>query len=125
VVQALAISPNYETDGVLYAGTDQGGLFRSEDRGGTWQPAGSTLRDACVNAIALSPRYGEDRVVVMATDAMVYLSADGGHTWRDQVQAPGALCLAITPAFSAQDPILVGLAEDGILRLTQDLMVWK
>jgi photosystem II stability/assembly factor-like uncharacterized protein len=125
VVQSLAISPEFSTDGVLYAGTEQGGLFRSDDRGLTWQPAGSTLRDACVNAIVLSPRYGEDHVVVMATDSMVYLSRDGGHTWRDQVQAPGALCLAITPVFSAQDPVLVGLAENGMLRLTQDLMAWK
>jgi photosystem II stability/assembly factor-like uncharacterized protein len=125
VVQSLAISPEYGTDGALYAGTDQAGLFRSGDRGVTWQPAGPTLRDACVNAIVLSPRYGEDHVVALATDSMVYLSPDSGQTWSRQAQAPGALCLAITPAFSAQDPMLVGLAEDGILRLTQALSEWR
>jgi photosystem II stability/assembly factor-like uncharacterized protein len=125
VVQALAISPAYATDGVLYAGTEQGGLFRSEDRGVTWQPAGPTLRDACVNALVLSPRYPEDQVVILITESMVYLSQDGGRTWSREAGAPAALCLAIPPAFAAQDPVLVGLAEEGMLRLTQDLREWK
>jgi photosystem II stability/assembly factor-like uncharacterized protein len=122
VVQCLACSPDYGADGVLYAGTELNGLFRSEDRGITWQPVGSTLPDPCVNAVALSPRYHEDHTVLIATNSAVYLSRDAGHTWSHHAEAPDALCLAITPSFSAGDLVLVGLAEHGVLRLTQKLL---
>jgi photosystem II stability/assembly factor-like uncharacterized protein len=82
-----------EADGVLYAGGDPGVLFESRDEGlswelnrglwehpsrASWQPGGGGL---CVHSIATWP--GEpDRLAVAVSAAGVWLSEDGGRTWR-------------------------------------------
>ena len=82
-----------EADGTLYAGGDPGVLFASRD-GGTswqlnrglwehptresWQPGGGGL---CLHSIATWP--GEpDRLAVAISAAGVWLTDDGGVTWR-------------------------------------------
>ena len=37
-ILTLALSPAFATDNTLYAGTEQAGLYRSTDRGASWQP---------------------------------------------------------------------------------------
>jgi len=124
-VQCLAISPAFGDDGVLFAGTVAAGLFRSRDRGATWHAVGPAQRDACVNGIALSPGFADDHTVLLVTDAAVYVSGDAGETWALRVEAPGALCLALAPAFPSGGPALVGLSHDGILRSNEALADWQ
>jgi photosystem II stability/assembly factor-like uncharacterized protein len=82
-----------EPDGQMYAGGDPGVLFESGDGGRTWQvnrglwehptrekwqPGGGGL---CLHSIA--PWPGEpDRVAVAISAAGVWLTDDGGATWR-------------------------------------------
>jgi photosystem II stability/assembly factor-like uncharacterized protein len=82
-----------EADGVLYAGGDPGVLFESRDGGATWelnrglwehptrgdwQPGGGGL---CLHSIVTWP--GEpDRLAVAISAAGVWLTDDGGVTWR-------------------------------------------
>ena len=82
-----------EADGTLYAGGDPGVLFESQDGGASWdlnrglwehpsrerwQPGGAGL---CVHSIVTWP--GEpDRLAVGISAAGVWLSDDGGATWR-------------------------------------------
>ncbi len=82
-----------ESDGVVYAGGDPGVLFESSDGGATWalndglwsqpsrsqwQPGGGGL---CLHSIATWP--GEpDRVAVAISAAGMWLTEDGGSTWR-------------------------------------------
>lgn len=67
-VTALAASPTYADDGVLWAATDRG-LFRSEDRGLTWQQAAALPDDLPV--VTLLP--GTDYVAAVGL---------GGQVWR-------------------------------------------
>ncbi len=83
-----------EREGTLYAGGDPGVLFESDDGGegwelnrglwehpsrASWQPGGAGL---CVHSIATWP--GEpDRLAVGISAAGVWLSDDGGSTWRN------------------------------------------
>jgi photosystem II stability/assembly factor-like uncharacterized protein len=83
-----------ESDGVLYAGGDPGVLFESRDGGttwelnrglwehptrGNWQPGGGGL---CLHSIVTWP--GEpDRLAVAVSAAGVWLTDDGGTTWRN------------------------------------------
>jgi hypothetical protein len=80
-------------DGKLYAGGDQGVLFRSDDAGATWelnrtlwehptrpswQPGAGGL---CLHSIA--PWPGEpDRLALGISAVGVWLTEDGGTTWR-------------------------------------------
>ena len=77
----------------LFAGIDPAGLFRSEDRGGSWQPVDglnehptrSTWEPSkgcfAVHSIYIDPQ--EPGTVVAAVSAGgVYRSEDGGETWQ-------------------------------------------
>jgi photosystem II stability/assembly factor-like uncharacterized protein len=83
-----------EADGALYAGGDPGVLFESRDGGVSWelnrglwehpsrrlwQPGGGGL---CLHSIATWPG-DPDRLAVGISAAGVWLSDDGGRTWRN------------------------------------------
>jgi hypothetical protein len=86
-----------EADGTLYAGGDPGVLFESRD-GGTswelnrglwehpsrkfWQPGGAGL---CLHSIATWPG-DPDRLAVGISAAGVWLTDDGGATWRSGIE---------------------------------------
>jgi hypothetical protein len=80
-------------DGVLYAGAEPAGLFRSADAGKTWThvkglrdhpsrpewvPGGGGL---ILHSMAIDPENG-DRLWVAISTAGVFHSADGGQTWE-------------------------------------------
>lgn len=81
-----------EAPGVVYAGTEPGGLFRSEDGGETfelvrplwdhptrerWEPGGGGL---AVHTVVTDPRDAGS-VTVAVSAGGVYRTADGGATW--------------------------------------------
>jgi hypothetical protein len=94
------IEPGHaDQPGVLWCGTIPGGLFRSDDRGDSWQlvealwnlPArlkwfGGGYDDAGVHSICVDPR-GADRLVVGISCGGAWRTDDGGATW--QVAANG------------------------------------
>ncbi len=88
----LAPGGNDEPD-VVYAGVEPAALFRSEDGGrsfslvralwdhphrGSWQPGGGGL---CLHTVLVHPDDPE-RLLVAVSAAGVYLSNDGGGSWR-------------------------------------------
>lgn len=79
--------------GVVYAGTQPAGLFRSEDWGESWAPVetlnrhpyreywgGSGGGDSALHSIEVDPRSPEHVYVSVATGGS-YVTADGGKTW--------------------------------------------
>lgn len=75
-VRCLAVDPL--NPAAVYAGTNQHGMMRSDDRGETWQPAG--LSDQNIRAIAASPTQA-GVVYVGVKPPALYVSRDGGQTW--------------------------------------------
>jgi len=88
----LAPGPKDQPD-VVYAGVEPAALFRSEDGGGTfslveglwhhphrpqWVPGGGGL---CLHTVLVHPTDPE-RLLVAISAAGVYLSEDGGGSWR-------------------------------------------
>ena len=96
LVKIWVIVPG-ERDGQLYLGGDPGVLFESEDSGASWhlneglwqepsrprwQPGGGGL---CLHSIV--PWPGDpDRVAVAVSAAGVWLTDDGGRSWRQGVE---------------------------------------
>ena len=92
LVRIWVIAPG-ERDGLLYAGGDPGVLFESRDGGaswelnealwnhptrGLWQPGGGGL---CLHSIV--PWPGDpNRLLVAVSAAGVWLTDDGGSSWR-------------------------------------------
>jgi hypothetical protein len=62
----------------LYAAMKQG-LFRSSDRGASWQNIGGSLGDTNVTALAVSPM---GRIFAATARTGVFASDDNGTTWR-------------------------------------------
>jgi hypothetical protein len=77
-VRCLAADP-YNRN-VVYAGTQDNGVLRSDDRGKTWQPSG--IESQIVKAIAVSPV--EPGLIVAGTKPPgIFVSRDGGQNWTE------------------------------------------
>ena len=62
----------------VYVVTRPGGLFKTENRGGSWEPLASEIEDEKVTVAAdpFQPGY-----VYLAVDRL-YRSTDGGESWK-------------------------------------------
>jgi photosystem II stability/assembly factor-like uncharacterized protein len=123
-VLSLAVSPDYTDDddgGVLFAGTESCGLFRSDDRGYTWTRLGEHAVVDAVNGILLSPEFCARPDVLAVLNTALLVSRDGGQSWADwqagRAFGQGLTCAAAPQGLDPGAPLLVGLAEGGILRM--------
>ncbi|MFI7025933.1 WD40/YVTN/BNR-like repeat-containing protein [Micromonospora sp. NPDC049900] len=110
------------SDGVLFAGTGEAqpgggsitfggdGVYRSSDRGATWQRVG--LADShAIGRFAVDPS-DEDRVFAAASGNLfvpggergVYLTEDGGDTWRQVLAPPNDTTGATEVVIDPTDP---------------------
>jgi photosystem II stability/assembly factor-like uncharacterized protein len=120
-VLSLALSPDYANDGALFAGTESCGLFHSGDRGQAWTGLGEGAIAEAVNGIVLSPQFPAtpDTLVMLSTALLV--SRDGGLSWSkwktDLSIEQGVVSLAAPQGLDPDAPLLLGLAEGGVLRI--------
>jgi len=126
-VISLALSPGYADDGVLFAGTESHGLFGSDDRGRTWSRLAEAAITGAVNAIVLSPQFpARPDLLVMLSDALL-VSRDGGGTWSDWKPGlaleEGMASVAAPQGLDPDAPLLIGLAEGGVLLLGERVPV--
>lgn len=117
-VACLALSPEFDDDGIAFAcSAADGRLWCTVDRGRSWEPAGSPgepgLAGRCVTAVAVSPSFGEDAVVVAATaDGAVSRSDTGGARWERVGRLPRGpvATLFLSPSFALDGQILAACA---------------
>ncbi|MEM9487401.1 MAG: YCF48-related protein, partial [Cyanobacteria bacterium P01_F01_bin.116] len=77
----IALSNNFQTDQTVFLGGFNG-LYKSTDLGHSWQEL-ETLSTGTVISMDVSPNYGEDGTLAIATYVgKVMLSDDQGETWR-------------------------------------------
>ncbi len=78
------LSALHTAEGMLLAGGPQGQLLYSNDGGATWyQGRAPQLHQALVSALAVSPAFRRDGVVLAGTDgAGVLRSTNGGTDWQ-------------------------------------------
>ncbi len=90
-----SVAPGHESQpGVVFAGTQPAGLFRSEDWGQSWRPVEGINRhpnrqywtgtgggDSCIHSIQVDPRDPE-RIYLCVGAGGSYQSKDNGKTWE-------------------------------------------
>jgi photosystem II stability/assembly factor-like uncharacterized protein len=90
-----SVTPGHESQaGVVFAGTQPAGLFRSEDWGESWEPVESINRhpsrrywsgtgggDSCVHSVHVDPR-DPDHIYLCIASGGTYESKDNGETWQ-------------------------------------------
>ena len=112
-VSIVAISP-HSADRVLAASVSEG-LFATTDGGAVWSQWLRT--DAPITAVAYAPDH--DGIVAVGDESgRLHLSSDSGATWQTTglVEAGAIRSIALSPAFSSDQTILVGTASSGVLK---------
>jgi len=126
-VLGLALSPDFQRDGVALAATADDGVLRSADHGATWHAWNYGLLDLGVNAVALSPDFGEDTTCFAASDHAVFISINGGRAWQElplPMQAGPFASLAV--AGHGGDAILyVGTEGNGLWSACAPFEDWR
>ncbi len=114
-VQALAVSPAYDRDGVVLAATARDGVLRSDNGGATFFAWNFGLIDLNINALALSPDFANDGHVIATGDHAVFVSRNGGRAWRE---LPESLAGApfTSAAIDVDGTLFVGSETAGLWR---------
>lgn len=93
-IETLELSPNYKIDKTVILTIKGKGLFKSVNRGETFQQIGSALikrnyifsswdafPTATSSTIKFSPAYATDKTIYGTSSDRLYRSRDGGKTW--------------------------------------------
>ncbi len=106
-------------DGLVYLGSDQGGVWVSRDRGATWTALMADLPTAAVHDIAIQPR---EREMVIATHgrSLFKLDLDPVQLWSDSVAAAP---LHLFPVRAARLPRRRDYGGDWAYETGRDLVV--
>ncbi|MFN8561772.1 MAG: hypothetical protein U0703_09175 [Anaerolineae bacterium] len=123
IVLSIAPSPNFASDGVVFAGTVSDGIFRSCDGGITWQPClvmpNPNDQIAAVNAFWLRP--ADNAYLAGLDDGQFLRSTDRGATWAPAADEPAAvLCF-----FGQEDRLYAGTADAGLLASDDSGRAWS
>jgi hypothetical protein len=118
---SIGISPKYDQDGTVFAGTSGSGLWRSYTQGVTWSHAtsstSSTFITSSIAAIAVSPDYSTDNTLyALTTDGKIYGSTDKGATFSLLRTVTGGVgtSLAISPTFRTDRTLWAGFDGQGL-----------
>jgi photosystem II stability/assembly factor-like uncharacterized protein len=127
-VQAITVSPRYDRDPTVFAGSLGGGVMRSSDGGHTWSRMEFWQAAAPVTAIALSSRFPSDGTILAATQYEgIQRSTNAGHTWSTANFGLGDLsimALEVSPTFD-EDEMVFCAATDGLYRSTNGARAWR
>lgn len=126
-ITAVALSPDYGSDGRLFAGTT-GAILRSFDRGISWEVVPLPAPPPAVVAIAASPDFAADGVVFAGTaQDGIFRSADRGArwvAWNFGLLDLNILCLAVSPGFVHDETVFAGTVS-GVYRSTNGGRAWR
>src|SRR5215213_2054963 len=124
-VQTLAIDP--VNPNTIYAGTDNGGVFKSTNGGNLWTKASIGLTGSLVSvrALAINPSNPSIIYAGIANPGGIFKSIDGSGSWH---QVDGGIfsnfvdALAIDPNNSST--VYAGVRGDGVFKSTNGGESW-
>lgn len=122
---AVAFSPAYAQDHMIFAAaSDSGQVFRSDDGGRSWQAAGQPLTpDTAFRDLLVSSGFaGDSTLFAHQANGSLFRSRDGGQSWQRQEHSFDVV--SISPEFG-QDQTLMGSAGDTLWRSDDGGDSWR
>ena len=113
---AVAVDPL--NPNIIYAGTQNEGLFKSTDYGDTWKSTGSGL--SVITYLTVDPT--RSRRLFASTGTAFYLSEDSGETWTNVLNVP-AWTVTIDPNQPSQ--VYATARTQGIFRSVDGGHTWQ
>jgi len=118
IVRSMVVSPEYASDGSLFAATNGGGVYRSTDGGMTWETKNTGLSFRFLSPLAISPDYGTDNTIWTGTLKTVNRSIDRGNYWTPFAGDPSgnyflSRSLGVSPNYSYDTTIFSGNLHRG------------
>jgi photosystem II stability/assembly factor-like uncharacterized protein len=125
-VRKVAISPLFNQDTTLYAGTATG-VMVTHNGGSSWDPLKDGLENTDIQYIGLSPSYPRDHTVFVGTSDGAYISENEGKKWKRMGDGLGGrdvtwILSSSVPEFSRE--VWVG-TDDGVYRSQAGDTSWK
>ena len=121
-ISTLVISPKFQEDATLFAGSNADGVLKSSDGGRNWVAWNFGLLDLNIYCLAISPDFGGDETLYAGAESGLFRSTNGGRAWREITLPTGfdvVLSLAISPDFSHDNMVIAGTENNGLL-ISQD-----
>ncbi|HXF61466.1 MAG TPA: hypothetical protein VNK95_07610, partial [Caldilineaceae bacterium] len=119
VATALAASPAFHEDGILFAGASEG-FFRTLDGGESWESCSFGLLDAEALCLACAPDFAASQLLWAGTaGGGLYRSRNQARAWRESgMGLPDAAvqALAVSPTFADDRTLYAGLEGHGVYR---------
>lgn len=82
-LEAISISPNFSNDNTVFIGVFGGYIYRSTDRGLSWEQFKKGLNSKYTLALGISPNFSNDGTIFAGTiDKGIFISSDAGETWK-------------------------------------------
>jgi photosystem II stability/assembly factor-like uncharacterized protein len=128
LVTALAVSPQFDEDGILFAATAEDGVFISTDRGVTWAVWNFGLLDPNVLSLAVSPDFTHSGLVFAGVSSGLFRSHNRGRSWQPIALPCGydaVLSLALSPLFDQDGLGFLGSEEHGVLHTRDGGETWQ
>jgi photosystem II stability/assembly factor-like uncharacterized protein len=126
-IRALAVYP--QNPNWLLAGSEVG-LYRSEDKGASWELVESPMDGRQIWSVAVHPT-NPDIIFAGTKPPLVFRSLDGGQHWQELPVPIADSCLAGAPKvtnilFDPRNPrtVWVGVEIDGVYRSTDGGDTW-
>jgi len=124
---SVAIADEGEAQQTIFAGVAEG-VLRSSDLGKRWQRSLFPAPPPIVAALAISPNFSDDGLVLAATlEEGIYRSSDRGQHWASAnfgLLDLNVLALLISPNFN-QDEMVFAATSSGIFRSTNAGLAWR
>lgn len=136
----IAFSPDFAEDGTIYLHSGYAGLFRSSDRGETWQSISRrlVLPPPFVNDFQLAVASADEAYVLLDSDqadprlerpiGILYRTHDGGRSWEELTDPPTLGWIStftLARDDEGQAVLHLGGSQGGVSSHRVDELSWK
>jgi len=137
-ITSIVISPEYGTDSTLYVSTWYQGVFRTNDRGKTWErysrgltsdPQANTIRfkSPQFRVLRISKTFGKEATVFLGGFDGLFKSTDGGQGWMEleTLSTSRIQAVALSPRYKDDSTLAIATFNGGAYISKDQGVTWE